>query len=190
MSRIELAPGSQPLPFFAEYAYYVWGEVNYDSEGNCARPTDRAWTWLSLTNRRTREDLSIRVERDTGVIVLEGDSAAAAAALTAQRTGAPVDTAPPDHAERMARADLVAAQFLDPNLAAFDSHGWWGGWKWIGEFSTDFTSGLRAVLQSVHERRLVDPGLLAFLRGWHAEPPRDFHRAGVAFAVDFLGRME
>lgn len=84
---------------------------------------------------------------------------------------------------------MIRAQFLDPNLAAFDSHGWWGGWKWTGSFSTDLTSGLRVVLQSVHEKRLADPGALEFLRHWQAEPPRDFHRAGVAFAIDYLSRI-
>src|SRR5262245_29193588 len=134
MPRIVLERGRAPLPFFAEYPYYLWGEVNYDSEGNCAKPTDRAWTSLELKNRETRERLTIEVAG--GSLVFEGDSAAAAAALTAHRMGRTPADAPLDHAARIARADRVSAQFLDPNLAAFDSHGWWGGWKWVGGFAT------------------------------------------------------
>lgn len=178
--------GTGPLPFFAEYPYYVWGEVNYKSEGDCKRPTDRAWTDLAFKNRDTGEQLSIAVRGDA--IELEGPSAPLAAALTAARTGA-ARVLPEDHAPRIARADAVARQFFDPNLAAFDSFGWWGGWKWIGSFATDFTAGLRVVIQSVHERRIVDPDVLPFLARWKAEPPREFHETGVAFALAFLGRL-
>src|SRR5262249_26625195 len=146
---VRLARNTEPLPFFAEYPYYLWGEVNYDSDGDCQRPTDRAWSSLSLKNRETRERLQI--DREGAELGFDGDSAVLAATLTAVRTGAAA-TLPPDHAERLARADLVRAQFLDPDLIVFDTHGWWGGWKWIGAFSTDFTSGLRVVMQCVHER--------------------------------------
>jgi hypothetical protein len=47
------------MPFFAEAPYFLWGEVNYDSEGNCPRPTDRSWTELELTNRQTHEQVSV-----------------------------------------------------------------------------------------------------------------------------------
>jgi len=188
MSRITIERGPEPLPFFAEYPYYLWGEVNYDSDGDCERPTDRAWKSLELMNRDSRERLTIECS-EAGRVVIEGASAREAAALTMLRTGGPVADAPADHIARLARADQVRAQLLDANLAAFDSFGWWGGWKWIGEFSTDLTSGLRIVLQSVHEQRLVDAGLLDFLRAWQAEPPEDFHRDGVAFAVEHLARF-
>jgi hypothetical protein len=35
---------TEPRPFFAEVPYYLWGQVNYDSEGDCKSPTDREWT--------------------------------------------------------------------------------------------------------------------------------------------------
>ncbi|MEO8701373.1 MAG: hypothetical protein ABI867_15100 [Kofleriaceae bacterium] len=186
MSRVVLRLGSDPLPFFAEVPYYLWGEVNYDSDGDCKRPTDRAWSYLALENRESGERLLL--ELAGGELTLDGDSAEAAAALVAERTAA-VFTKPEDHAACLARTDRIRAQFLDPDLAAFDSFGWWGGWKWVGAFATDMTSGLRVVLQSVHERRLADPGLVESLRAWLAEPPEDFHREGVAFAVDYLGRL-
>jgi hypothetical protein len=30
-----------PRPFFAEVPYYLWGQVNNDSAGNCKSPMDR-----------------------------------------------------------------------------------------------------------------------------------------------------
>lgn len=54
-----------PRPYFAEVPYYLWGQVNYDSEGDCKSPTDRKWTWLELTNRETRERLEITSQEDT-----------------------------------------------------------------------------------------------------------------------------
>jgi hypothetical protein len=48
---------TEPRPFFAELPYYLWGEVSYDSEGDCKSPTDQSWTWLDLMNRETREHL-------------------------------------------------------------------------------------------------------------------------------------
>ena len=186
-SEIVLERGAQPLPFFAEYPYYVWGEINYDSEGDCRRPTDREWSWLEILNRKTRERLSIRSAEK---LTISGPSAVLAATLTALRTGATSPaTAPADHGNRVARAARVRAQFLDEMLAPFDSHGWWGGWKWVGAFSTDLTSGLRVVMQCVHERRIVDPGVLGFLRSWSAEPPQQFHHDGVKFALEYLSGL-
>ncbi len=50
---------SAPRPYFAEIPYALWGEVNYDSDGNCQRPTDREWTHLEVMQRGTREHLVI-----------------------------------------------------------------------------------------------------------------------------------
>src|SRR6185312_339544 len=50
----------QPRPFFAEIPYYLWGQVNYDSEGDCKQPTDRQWTWLYLQHRGTQEVVEIK----------------------------------------------------------------------------------------------------------------------------------
>jgi hypothetical protein len=49
----------QSRPFFAEIPYYIWGEINYDSEGDCKYPTDRTWTWICLTNRENSETMKI-----------------------------------------------------------------------------------------------------------------------------------
>ena len=53
-----------PRPYFEEMPYYMWGTVNYDSEGDCKRPTDTEWTFLELTNRETKETLEITSRED------------------------------------------------------------------------------------------------------------------------------
>ena len=63
MPAYRLHPG-ETRPYFAEVPYYVWGQVNYDSEGDCDRPRDRNWTSLELTNRETQERLSISLPHD------------------------------------------------------------------------------------------------------------------------------
>ena len=58
MGKHELEPGG-PRPYFAEIPYYIWGQVNYDSDGDCDRPRSRNWTWMDLENRETGEQISI-----------------------------------------------------------------------------------------------------------------------------------
>ena len=62
------------LPFFAELPYYLWGSVNYNSEGNCKSPRDRNWTHLEI-NRRGNDvgDFSIRVKENE--LEIEGANA-------------------------------------------------------------------------------------------------------------------
>jgi hypothetical protein len=140
---------SDALPYFAEVPYYVWGQVNYDSEGDCRVPTDRRWTWLELENRKTRERLSIR--RDGESVIVEGDDPAAARAarfLQARCGGGAADPVQAgvgnwsedgDHLRGMARAARVAREFANPVLGMFDSHLFWGSWKWIGWFGSELT---------------------------------------------------
>src|SRR5438270_201485 len=52
----------RPRPFFAELPYYLWGQVNYDSEGDCKKPTDRHWTRMYLKHRGTLEVIDIEQE--------------------------------------------------------------------------------------------------------------------------------
>jgi hypothetical protein len=120
--------------------------VNYDSDGDCERPRDRRWTWMDLTNRVSRRRLSIETPAD-GPWSVQGDEpeAARAALFLWSRCGArlvgPALTpdAEWDHAAAAARAAEVAGEFERPELDLFDSAVWWGSWKWIGWFATDFT---------------------------------------------------
>jgi hypothetical protein len=76
---------TEPRPYFAEIPYYLWGQVNYDSEGNCKSPTDRTWTWLDLTNRETREHLAITSQADSWEVSGQDPLAVRAALFLASR---------------------------------------------------------------------------------------------------------
>ncbi len=43
----------KPKPYFAEIPYYLWGTINYGSDGDCSHPASREWTYFRLTNRHT-----------------------------------------------------------------------------------------------------------------------------------------
>jgi hypothetical protein len=45
----------------------------------------------------------------------------------------------------------VAEEFASPKLAIFDSHLFWGSWKWIGWFATEFTWVGRWIMLSVYK---------------------------------------
>jgi hypothetical protein len=64
-------------PYFAELPYYLWGRVNYDSEGNCKNPLDREWTWMELTHRETGEVLDVFTSDSSTWYVTGPDPAAA-----------------------------------------------------------------------------------------------------------------
>ena len=49
----------QPKPYFAEIPYAVWGDVNYESIGDCEFPTDSKWTFLRIYNRETDQIILI-----------------------------------------------------------------------------------------------------------------------------------
>jgi hypothetical protein len=158
---------SGPRPFFAELPYYIWGRVNYDSEGDCKRPIDRNWTEIELTNRETRERLEV-TSRDDQWSVSGPDPAAARLTLFLEdRCGAEVIAGEPDaragdwdHAAAARRAAEVARQFEDERLAPFAvDHAFWGSWKWIGWFATSFTWVGRWIMDAVlrNDARAVEP---------------------------------
>ena len=146
-----------PMPYFAELPYYLWGEVNYDSEGDCKRPTDQQWTWLEIENRESNEYVSI--ERTDSEATVSGDSAelvSRAAHFLADRSQGQFPESESalslgewDHGRAMARTERVVAEFADPRLKPFDSHLFWGSWKWVGLFSSDFTWVGRWIMDSV-----------------------------------------
>jgi hypothetical protein len=146
-----------PRPFFAEVPYYLWGEVNYDSEGDCKSPTDRNWTWLELENRETRESLDV-VKKDDAWEVTGADPLAARCAtfLISRCRGGWVIAEPTealrgwDHDAGRKRAARVQSEFEKPELQPFDArHLFWGSWKWIGWFATEFTWVGRWIMHSV-----------------------------------------
>jgi hypothetical protein len=156
---------TQPRPFFAEVPYYLWGQVNYDSEGDCKSPTDRQWHWLQLTNRQSGEGLNITGEADIWNVTGEDPLAARAALFLVHRcAGESLDAAPAgcleswDHARAAIRAARVQEEFERPELRPFDAgHLFWGSWKWIGWFATELTWVGRWIMHSVvtSDRRAV-----------------------------------
>lgn len=165
-----------PLPFFAEAPYYLWGQVNYDSDGDCKFPTDRNWTRLDLTNRETREHLTITSQQDAWKINGEDPLAARAAAFLVSRCRGEWLTQNPsdqllgwDHERANARAALVQAEFERLELRPFDVGKWfWGSWKWVGWFATEFTWVGRWIMHSVVTN---DPRAVSLCIGWLRSGP-------------------
>lgn len=149
---------SSPRPFFAEIPYYLWGSVNYDSEGDCERPTDTSWTWIDITHRVSGETVNVTGSDNSWTISGDTPVAARTAAFLVARCGASAgrgyeaDSGEWDHQAGLARSARMAAEFVSPELAAFDSHLFWGSWKWIGWFATDFTWVGRWIMHSVRVR--------------------------------------
>lgn len=157
---------SAPRPYFAEVPYYLWGQINYDSDGDCQSPTDRNWTVLDLKNRTTRQRLSITGKDSLWEVTGEDPDAARAAHFLASRcAGVWIPPLPAvslegwDHARAMARANRVQMEFEKPELQPFDvGHWFWGSWKWVGWFATDFTWVGRWIMHSVvtNDKRAVN----------------------------------
>lgn len=170
--RIQL---SRPLPYFAEIPYYLWGQVNYDSEGDCKKPTDRQWTWLDLQHRGTRETIEVKLTDNVCLVEGDGETAARLALFLGERCGANVAAAPMeigsswDHAAGLLRASRVASEFDQSILAAFDSNFFWGSWKWIGWYATEFTWVGRWIMHSVVRNDLRGIPLCI---DWLKSPPR------------------
>jgi hypothetical protein len=156
-----------PRPFFAELPYYLWGRVNYDSEGDCSTPLDRAWTWMHLTHRETKERLAVTSEGDVWTVSGPDPAAARLVTFLIARCGGQVIAGEPeahvgewDHVTAMARAAAVARAFEDPLLVPFAvDHVFWGSWKWIGWFGTEFTWIGRWIMDAVvrNDPRAVEP---------------------------------
>jgi hypothetical protein len=191
---------TQSRPFFAEVPYYLWGQVNYDSEGNCKSPTDRNWTCLDLTNRETREHLEISSQADVWQVTAEEPLAARAGLLLVSRcSGEWISPAPADllqgwdHERALARAARVQQEFERPELQPFDvGHWFWGSWKWVGWFATEFTWVGRWIMHSVvtGDRRAVNLCTYWLKEGTAGEPQSQALRyalgrlTGRSFATD------
>jgi hypothetical protein len=90
---------------------------------------------------------------------VDGDKpeAARAALFLADALGASVEGPPPetgawDHAAALDRTARVRETFGRPELAPFDSHLFWGSWKWVGAYATEFTWVGRWIMQSMLTR--------------------------------------
>jgi hypothetical protein len=105
----------------------------------------------------TREPLHISGKGDLWDVAGEEPLAARAALFLASRChGEWVGHAPTEqlqgwgHEKALARAELVREEFERPELRPFDAgHLFWGSWKWVGWFATDFTWVGRWIMHSV-----------------------------------------
>lgn len=148
---------TEARPFFAEVPHYLWGQINYDSDGNCKSPTDRDWTELVLTNRETDERVEMLGREDIWEIRGEDPLAGRAAHFLVSRCrGEWIDPPPAeflqnwDHERASARAARVRMEFERPELRPFAvGKLFWGSWKWIGWFATDCTWVGRWIMHSV-----------------------------------------
>lgn len=204
MTILGLSRLRHPLPYFAEYPYFLWGEVNYDSEGDCACPTDQGWTSLRVANRQSNEfvmlyePVALPASCEMAAASPSAELAWLAAYLTAVRTGGMIYTPDSDRMMdpdeiavslsglpyRLAAADAVREMFQNPDLAPFDSHAWWGGWKWHTRFASDMTAPLRATMLVVQEGEASEE-LIAWLQVWWGEPPAAPYVDGVRQAIWF-----
>jgi hypothetical protein len=148
----------KPRPYFAELPYYLWGEVNYNSEGNCRQPTDQNWTELEVTNRVTREQVSITGKSSLFTVESEHpELAARTALLLIERSSAAgynpaTDAGIWSHADALARTVRIRAEFPRPELKPFDTKLFWGSWKWVGWYATDFAWVGRWIMNSLLTR--------------------------------------
>jgi hypothetical protein len=168
----------KPRPYFAEIPYALWGEVNYDSDGDCKHPTDQDWTCLQLTNRETDQQLEITsAQNEYRIESEEPPLAAQATAFLKERTSATVRGDPPGswvgswtYVEANARTDRVRAEFPRPELKPFDHHYFWGSWKWVGAFATEYTWTGRWIMNSLLTQ---DKRAVFLCIHWLKAPPTD-----------------
>ena len=142
-------------PYFAEIPYYLWGQVNYDSYGDCRFPTDREWTSFELTNRDTHDHVEIDRDDDTWIVDGQDPVAARTAMFLCARSDGHAEVnlrgkiGEWEHETALRRTEPVAQEFARAELKPFDSHLFWGSWKWIGWFATEFTWVGRWIMHSV-----------------------------------------
>ncbi len=167
---------SSPRPYFAEVPYALWGEVSYDSEGDCKRPTDQTWTALEVTNRASRQRVVVTSANNEFQIESDEPEIATRTAtyLLERCTGNIIDDDPRGNVgdwsynvaqERTAR---VRTEFPRPELKAFDSQLFWGSWKWVGWFATAFTWVGRWIMNSL---LVKDTRAVYLCIDWLKQPP-------------------
>lgn len=183
---------SSPRPYFAEIPYALWGEVNYDSEGDCKRPTDQNWAELEVTNRESQQ--KVVTTSTNNEFQIESDApeiAARTAVYLLERCSGKIIGDDPrgnvghwSYNEARGRTARVRAEFPRPELKPFDSDLFWGSWKWVGWFATEFTWVGRWIMNSL----LVNDTRAVYLCiDWLKQPPvHPDQRAALRYALKAL----
>lgn len=175
MTKFRILIGS-PRPYFAEIPYALWGQVNYDSEGDCVRPTDQNWHEFELENRETRKRVVIFGGNNEFEIESEDTEIAARTCVyLVERCSGKILGDDPQHLvgnwsfpEAQQRTARVRSEFPHSELKPFDSHLFWGSWKWVGWFATDFTWVGRWIMNSLLTK---DTRAISLCIQWLKQPP-------------------
>jgi hypothetical protein len=149
--EIQIIENVETMPFFPELPYWLWGEVNYNSEGDCKKPTDINWHSIELRNRDTKASISI--ERTNTEIKIQSDTLELINPiidLINYTNSKAVDTN--KYSGHIKRTRRIREEFSNNALEPFDNHYFWGSWKWVGWFATDFTWVGRWILNSLHNK--------------------------------------
>lgn len=185
-----------PRPYFAEIPYALWGQVPYNSEGNCKRPTDRTWTQFELDNRSSRERVFITgVKNEFEIESEKPEIAARTSAYLLKRCSGKIIGDDPEAnlgdwsftlaQERTAR---IRAEFPRPELQPFDSSLFWGSWKWVGWYASEFTWVGRWIMHSLLIR---DTRAVFLCIQWLKQPPvHPDQSAALRFALKLLTGRE
>lgn len=191
MPKYELLIES-PRPYFAEIPYALWGTVSYDSDGDCCRPTDRNWTTLGLTNRESQEQVVITKTGDEFEIDSTQEHLAARTAtyLMNSCSARIIGEEPYENigdwslSDAQKRTERVRLEFPRPELKPFDSNLFWGSWKWVGWYASEFTWVGRWIMNSL----LVRDSRAVFLCiQWLKQPPiHPDQNAALRYALELL----
>jgi len=154
-----------PRPYFAELPYYLWGEVNYDSDGDCKYPTDRNWNYFYLRNRNNSETVTIDGQGVEFLIQSDNDKILQRTILfLKERSNSKIigkyediDDKGWNHKEAIVRTIEIKSDFENDKLQPFDDTVFWGSWKWTGKYATDFTWSGRWIMNSIlkNDKRAV-----------------------------------
>jgi hypothetical protein len=183
-------------PYFAEIPYALWGEVNYDSEGDCKRPTDQNWTQFELTNQESRQRVFITgIKNEFEIESDESQLAARTAIFLLQRCSGKIIGDDPranvgnwSYAEAQERTVRIRSEFPHPELKPFDSNRLCGSWKWVGRYASEFTWVGRWIMNSL----LVKDTRAVFLCiQWLKQPPVHLDQSvALRYALNFLTGKE
>jgi len=148
---------------------------------------------MYLQHRDTREVVEVKQAGDggRGEWVIEGDEKTAArlAMFFIDRCGGiagpelAASAGDWDRAAALARTVLVREEFEQPALAPFDTKLFWGSWKWIGWYATDFTWVGRWIMHSVVRN---DPRAIPLCIDWIKATPFPQQAAALSYAVQRL----
>lgn len=183
-----------PRPYFAELPYYLWGEINYDSDGDCKNPTDQNWTELYLENRVTDETITITGEgssfkissNDTDLIMKT--ELFFISRLNLNRTINPDIGHEWSHSDAMNRTFKVKSVFDSSVLKPFDNMSFFGSWKWIGRFGTDFTCEGRWIMDGVLNK---DSRVVSICADWlKAGTNNKVQSKALCYALNYLTGMD